>query len=458
MRLRVAVEQEQPRSFSTNPQADRRFVEIEVVEFEAFEHAHSLRRVPLGLRLSLIVHQRKPMIVNTHKADLINGLPVIMHHSTRQFSEMRTATADVGPLTPKDVSRGRHLDGLRGIAALIVVFGHSSNANMHVVPGLNLQATAKTGVWLFFVLSAYLLVNSLVRAIATDGVSKALPAYAIRRAFRIIPLYYFVIGVLWALGAMLGEEALRHVAFVEGKGNFWTIPVEMTFYVLLVPIALVLSVFQAQTQLIACGILLIGFVAYWAFDPTAIYDNGIWVGNYLSFFAVGIAVAQLKPSGHKRFTFGLAALGCIAIIFFLPPVIAQASGSSISEGVAYAWVIGLGWGVVLYAVISNSVLRKMMSSRALVFAGKVSFGLYLTHIFVLPRVAEADWIPSPFKGALMVAMSLLVATACYYLLERHMIAAGAQLIKRLGLAGSAGEPIRQASPPPESPARVSPAL
>ncbi len=380
-----------------------------------------------------------------------------MHHSTRQFLEAPKATGDVRPLTPKDVSQGRHLDGLRGIAALIVLFGHCSNANMHVVPGLNLQATAKTGVWLFFVLSAYLLVNSLVRAIGTDGMFKALPAYAIRRAFRIMPLYYFVIGVLWALGAMYGEEALRHVVFVEGKGNFWTIPVEMTFYVLLVPITVVLSSFQAQRLLIACGILLLGFVGYWIFDPIAIYENSIWVGNYLPFFAVGIAVAQLQPMMNKTLTFGLAALGCLAIICFLPPVIAQATGASILDGVTYAWVIGLGWGVVLHAVISNGVLRRMMSSRALVFAGKVSFGLYLTHIFVLPRVAEADWVPPAFKGASVIAISLLVATACYYLLERHMIAVGAQLIKRLGLAGSAGN-VGQAPPPPESPARVSPAL
>jgi peptidoglycan/LPS O-acetylase OafA/YrhL len=52
------------------------------------------------------------------------------------------------------------LHGLRSIAALIVVVGHASSFGMPIIPGLS--STAKAGVWVFFMLSAYLLVGKLI--------------------------------------------------------------------------------------------------------------------------------------------------------------------------------------------------------------------------------------------------------------------------------------------------------
>ena len=49
------------------------------------------------------------------------------------------------------------LDGLRGMAALIVVFAHSSNIGLHLLPGLTAEGMGKSGVFMFFLLSAYLL-------------------------------------------------------------------------------------------------------------------------------------------------------------------------------------------------------------------------------------------------------------------------------------------------------------
>ena len=49
------------------------------------------------------------------------------------------------------------LDGLRGVAALMVVASHAGNMNLHLLPGFSWAGAGKNGVFLFFVISAYLL-------------------------------------------------------------------------------------------------------------------------------------------------------------------------------------------------------------------------------------------------------------------------------------------------------------
>ncbi|MEG3765206.1 acyltransferase family protein [Alteromonas sp. 14N.309.X.WAT.G.H12] len=54
------------------------------------------------------------------------------------------------------------LDGLRGLAALIVVASHASNAGMYFLPFLRFEGMGKSGVYLFFLLSSFLLTIPLL--------------------------------------------------------------------------------------------------------------------------------------------------------------------------------------------------------------------------------------------------------------------------------------------------------
>jgi Predicted acyltransferases len=68
-----------------------------------------------------------------------------MHARLESFFLRKTSTARV---------QLDALDGLRGVAVLIVVLSHLSNARLFLIPGLDLSGTGKSGVFLFFVLSA----------------------------------------------------------------------------------------------------------------------------------------------------------------------------------------------------------------------------------------------------------------------------------------------------------------
>lgn len=88
------------------------------------------------------------------------------------------------------------LDGIRGLAVLFVLLYHSGAA---VLGGFLLQS----GVDLFFVLSGFLITTILVR---TRDRSDYFRLFYLRRAVRIFPLYYLVLGAMVA-GAALAIAA-----------------------------------------------------------------------------------------------------------------------------------------------------------------------------------------------------------------------------------------------------------
>ena len=140
------------------------------------------------------------------------------------------------------------LDGLRGFAALIVIFSHTSNAAMYFLPLLDARGIAKSGVFLFFLLSSFLLSRALIKQ-GNDAFSKkAISHYAQRRFFRIYPLYipYLLLGLIstFIFGSLLNKDSgipfaltaqdfLNHLFLLDGKGVTWSIAVEFKFYVVL---------------------------------------------------------------------------------------------------------------------------------------------------------------------------------------------------------------------------------
>jgi len=132
------------------------------------------------------------------------------------------------------------LDGLRGIAVLIVLLSHSSNANLFFHRMLNFQKIGKVGVYLFFVLSAYLL-DRQIAIVFKSGNSSVLywKNYVLRRFLRIFPLFIIALILYWC-STLLGIRTVidkfsdipAHILLNKGEGLFWSIPVEFKYYIL----------------------------------------------------------------------------------------------------------------------------------------------------------------------------------------------------------------------------------
>jgi peptidoglycan/LPS O-acetylase OafA/YrhL len=150
--------------------------------------------------------------------------------------------------TTRQAARLGWLDALRGLAALVVVFEHS-------IDGLfpEVRSTASTwfdfgkyGVFLFFLISGYVVPASLERRGDLRG-------FWIGRAFRLYPAWlvaavlgtvFGLAGIYWALPPGIGDHpkgsALAHLVMLQDllqvpnvMSVFWTLSYEMIFYLLI---------------------------------------------------------------------------------------------------------------------------------------------------------------------------------------------------------------------------------
>jgi peptidoglycan/LPS O-acetylase OafA/YrhL len=92
------------------------------------------------------------------------------------------------------------LDGLRGAAIALVIFGHACAT--HLAPAFLdrpfLTSLGNVGVRLFFVISGFLITTLLLRDIEQHGQIR-LRTFYVRRTLRIFPAVFFYIGVIWLL-------------------------------------------------------------------------------------------------------------------------------------------------------------------------------------------------------------------------------------------------------------------
>jgi len=186
------------------------------------------------------------------------------------------------------------MDGLRAIACLIVLVCHALGADAPSI-GTYLRGVPKIGVWLFFVLSAFLLSLRLLDAPGGRGVVE----YAVARLLRIVPLFVLAV-VFYRLVGTLGIETWRDavgvLTFRRSAKHLWTIPPELAFYVVL-PFVVRGLMHLTSSPVRHLALLLVGIIGcavVW--PPFETPENSLHVGWYLPVFGAGIAAALVTRS------------------------------------------------------------------------------------------------------------------------------------------------------------------
>jgi len=346
------------------------------------------------------------------------------------------------------------LDGLRGVAVLIVVLSHLNNAKLFLIPGIDFRGTGKYGVFLFFVLSAFLLTRPLLGASSPLADVRGWARYALRRALRVLPLYWLVLTVNWAvtrwaptpaMPSLSTEEFIRHLLFLEGKGVYWTIPVECSYYLVLPFVALAyraLRLDPLRVSLITAA--KIGAVL-WLWPPSEAPRDTLQLGFYLPIFLLGSYTAFLErhflaepvAAGRRRLV-AVGSLGALVGVALLSP----AGGSALlAETVPKTWMhreflaFGVLWSTVLVGALhAGGPLTALLSSRWLRLVGVVSFSVYLWHVPVARSIVLWN-LPNPYATAwLVVIASVAVGMVSFALVEWPLTRSAAiqRLFARLG--------------------------
>ena len=356
--------------------------------------------------------------------------------------------------------RVQGLEALRGLAATAVAIFHLQAIFVPLPEGLARSIISSFGwaVPVFFALSAFSLLWGYQAKVWSE---EGLLRFYVRRAFRILPLFYFVL-VLLALFApatsmTLSSEVVVNLLFMfpffPGKhGSLvwggWSLGVEWGFYLLFPFFAMIAS----RQRLSLAVLLVLCILAVAARDlvvTSGLHKDGYASMNFprnLVFFQSGVFAFVLvqhlrsRPEGAATMAFlrrhSPAILFASASLFlsriFLPQDVLVLL--PLEPLFAYA--------CVLWICLAVAGLPRTLGNPLTLWLGRHSYGIYLLHPFVLWQFSHRGvfaWISAhvPTAGAaftLGAFVSMLVvcamAAVVYRFVEAPCIEIGDRLVRR----------------------------
>lgn len=368
---------------------------------------------------------------------------------------------------PGGVSVLPALDGLRGIAAGLVVLTHAAFltgfGTSSGLPG-HLLARGDFGVGIFFALSGFLLHRGLVRE---AGSSRGIDTlrYTARRFARIFPAYWLALGAVvltthpesraWILSAV-GLQIYVPDTSIAAFGQAWSVATEASFYVALPLVVVLLERLRGRSPA-APLFVLVGALVVTSLLPlatgSAVFGQDLLIERWLPWraphFLIGLICAEAlllpaHPVSRALKRWAKDPVGCLLIagaayLASTTPVAGSLSlepafGITLFMRTGLATLVAAGM-VLPLALGATSGWSRLLSLPALRWLGLVSYGLFLWHLPVFTAVyavTGADF----FRGGLLpllsigVPISLLLAFLSHQFVELPSSRLAARLLAR----------------------------
>ena len=309
------------------------------------------------------------------------------------------------------------------------------------------------GVDLFFVLSGFLIGQQLLKPYA-QGQVPSIGAFYLRRAYRILPVYLFVVALYFLVPAWREAPTIgplwKFLTFTMNFGfsfrrrafsHAWSLCVEEHFYLVLpILVALLMRRPSARKTTLAIAFVVAGGLAlrYWliARYPEEIYTK-VYYTSYsrLDGLTAGVTLALLKTfrpafwdrlmqRGHTLLLLGIA---CVAPLIWMLRDLDLGS----DEGSAkWAMIVGLpllslGLGLITASAMShNGLIARYRIPGAQTIAA-LAFALYLTHKevghFLMERFPTITKPQGPASWLLYASAIPATAWLLHITIERPML-------------------------------------
>ncbi|OXM67941.1 acyltransferase family protein [Amycolatopsis vastitatis] len=354
------------------------------------------------------------------------------------------------------------LTGLRALAALAVVFFHYGGPVVDRLQGW-------IAVQLFFVLSGFLITTLALREEDRTGVV-SLRRFYVRRVFRIMPVYFLLLGLtalaVTLAGAYRSSRLADAMPFYLVFGNelvgfntpyptSWSLGVEEKFY-LVWPALLVLTSF-ARTGKTALRLLIAaGVVTGVLFGALPLAPSQRWAELSVHYCSLVVGCLLAPALHHPRgfAVFRPLTSPAAAVLVALGFCVLQLSVKPLGQQFGGHWqfvvpVYAAGSALLLVAAVVQGPVRRLLSSRVLTYIGDRSYALYL----VQTGAAGVTGLVFPTglgKAVATAAVALLFACGLRRWVELPSIAFGRRLLG--GVCRKKGE--RAPAAMRQEPARV----
>ncbi|TWE12637.1 acyltransferase family protein [Rudaeicoccus suwonensis] len=360
--------------------------------------------------------------------------------------------------------RYRLIDGLRGVAASLVLLAHvafwTGASTMDVSGGL--LARGDSGVAIFFAISAFLLLQPWLLAGATRP-QPSVRTYAIRRAARILPAYWIalvavlLVAVTWSASGGPGSPGtvLAHIFLVQGYtgqsyqafSQTWSLTTEGTFYLLVPAIGVALGRLRRHNSRLCYGILaavavvgiaIQGGCAAWSLSQPHGHAGVLatCVLGHAAWFAVGAAIS-VAAANHDLDRFAAVGVGTWIAVGAVVFLVASSSLAgprqlqlpTVAEAVTKETLYAILAGALLLAAVrgpSDQRWAAVARAGATRFVGDISYGVFLWHVLLLQLIyLLTGW--SIFTGSFTRVLfavgvfSVLIAWASAVLVEQPIL-------------------------------------
>jgi len=335
------------------------------------------------------------------------------------------------------------LDALRTAAIVLVIGNHLAVGGAELAPssvwGFTLFRYGWTGVDMFFVLSGFLIGRQLQRELQrSDTVN--VPRFLFRRGMRIWPLYFaWVTFLALALGKWHGiwPDLTFLSNYVQGQvSGGWSLSTEEQFY-LVVPLLLlgVQRTFgprgQAWVPLVLLALMpVVRAVTLHGsgeagleqiYGPIHTHCDGLLVGLFLAWASVR-RPETLSPEHPHPWRWPLVAIVAGFALRAIDAPLFSFSGL----GLVYGGMVALG-------LRAGPRVRQLTAWRGFHILSRLSYGMYLNHFEVLPRllprltralvpIVGSGWLLAAVAFLVAVLSSALVAAVTFILIEEPFLA------------------------------------
>ncbi|HSU26986.1 MAG TPA: acyltransferase, partial [Chitinophagaceae bacterium] len=290
------------------------------------------------------------------------------------------------------------LDGLRGVAILLVVFLH----NFHF---MNYFFFGWLGVDLFFVLSGFLITDILLK---TMDQPRFLRNFYIRRVLRIFPLFYLTLIIFLIIVPLIKSIQLDSSYYTKNQSWLWTylqnwlfsfkeptgdktllhtwsLAVEEQFYLVWPALILMIRKPKILLWVVICLLFAVGMARYlvWTWHVKDLAYSSLYTFTRIDGICIGCILALLLrvyPGFLKKYT-TLIVLLMAAINFAFYFLNDQHSFT-----LPYLAFVGYTTFAVLFGLLvheavqgKSRIIQTLLDNRPLRFFGKISYGLYVYH-------------------------------------------------------------------------------